>query len=98
MTNERKLISIKAFCSGHDIEQQFIHELVEYELIEVFEQENELWLPEEQLDALERMKRLRYELDINTPGIGAVMQLLHQLDELQKELNELRKMLAHTRQ
>jgi DNA-binding transcriptional MerR regulator len=42
------------------------------------------------LHALRRIQRLRSELGINLNGVGAILELLQQIEELQKELARLR--------
>ncbi|HHJ51213.1 MAG TPA: MerR family transcriptional regulator [Phaeodactylibacter sp.] len=73
---DQMYISIKSFCRAHEIGLDFIEEVLEYELIEVQKTEDDLLLPEEQLERLERILRLHYELGINMPGIDVILRLL----------------------
>jgi signal transduction histidine kinase len=82
----KKLILIEQFCKHHEIEFSFINSLQEFGLIEIVVFENEKYIPEEQLNDVEKMIRLHYELEINMQGIDAVFSLLKQINDLQQEL------------
>ncbi len=86
---ESKMISIRAFCAGHDIDWAFIEELLDFGLIELQAVEDDFFLPEEQLADLERMKRLYFDLGINAAGVGVVVQLLHRIEVLEEKLRRL---------
>jgi signal transduction histidine kinase len=82
----KKLILIEQFCKHHEIEFSFINSLQEFGLIEIVVIENEKYISEEQLNDVEKMIRLHYELEINMQGIDAVFNLLRQINDLQQEL------------
>lgn len=90
---ERTLISAKAFCTHHHIEISFIHSLHDIGLIEVTSAEEDYLLPQEQLEALEKMVRLHYDLNINLEGVDAIYHLLHRVEEMQHELSSLKNRL-----
>jgi hypothetical protein len=91
---ERTFVSAKAFCTHHRIELSFIHSLQEYGLIEVTTSGDEDYLlPQEQLEALEKMVRLHYDLHINLEGVDAIYNLLQRVEDLQHELAALRRRL-----
>ncbi len=79
-------ILISQFCTFHQIDNSFLEELQNYGLIEIIVQNNERYLPFEQLSSVEKMVRLHYDLDINMEGIDAITNLLTRIDELQHEL------------
>jgi hypothetical protein len=89
----RNYIRIKEFCSSHEIEESFVYELQEYEVIhlEIREQEHLLHLRE--LPRLEKMLRLHRELQINPEGLQAVDHLLRKVRDLQDEVKYLRNKL-----
>lgn len=80
------LIPIEALCTHYTIELSFIESLQEHGLIEVTVIENTPYLLEDQLNELEKMIRLRYDLNINPEGIDAIYHLLKQVHGLQREL------------
>jgi len=84
----RDLILIEHFCSNHDIEFSFIDSLHEFGLIEVIIHEDNRYLHQEQLNDVEKMMRMHYDLDINMQGIDVISNLLKRMDSLQKELIE----------
>jgi hypothetical protein len=90
---EKALVSAKAFCTHHHIELSFIHSLNDYGLIEVTTAEEDYLLPQDQLEALEKMVRLHYDLHINMEGIDAIYQMLQRVEGLQRELSLLRNRL-----
>jgi hypothetical protein len=90
---ERTFVSANAFCTHHRIEIAFIHSLHDYGLIEVTSAEEDLLLPREQLEALEKMVRLHYDLNINLEGIDAIYNLLQRMEILQREMKDLRSTL-----
>ena len=90
---ESTLISAKAFCTHHHIELSFIHSLRDFGLIEVTANNEDYLLSQEQLNALEKMVRMHYDLDINLEGIDAIYHLLQRLDEAQQQVTSLRNRL-----
>lgn len=90
---ERTFVSAKAFCTHHHIEIAFIHSLQDYGLIEVTAEDEDFLLPQEQLEALEKMVRLHFDLNINLEGIDAIYHLLHRVESLQREVVSLRRHL-----
>jgi hypothetical protein len=90
---ETTLISAKAFCTHHQIELSFIHSLHDYGLIEVTIAEEDYLLPPDQLEALEKLVRLHYDLHINLEGIDAIYHLLKRVEDMQREMAVLRSRL-----
>lgn len=90
---ERTFVSAKAFCTHHHIELTFIQSLQDYGLIETTSEAEEVLLPQEQLEALEKMVRLHFDLNINLEGIDAIYHLLQRVENLQREVISLRRKL-----
>ncbi len=87
---KRSLIRIIDIRDSHQMENHFIEELSAHGLIEVIVQENEEFLDEEQLSALEQYADWYYELEINIQGIAVAQRLLLKIEQLQQEVNRLR--------
>ncbi|RZF58124.1 chaperone modulator CbpM [Sphingobacterium corticibacterium] len=87
---ERTLIRIIDVCKSHKIELQFIRNLSSSGLIEVVVQDEEEFVKEEELKALEQFVTWHYDLEINLQGIEVAQHLLHKIDELQEEIKLLR--------
>lgn len=91
--NSNKFISIKTFCKIHGVDESFVYELSEYDVLQLRVKNEEAQLPIEELVVLERMVRLNKELDINPEGLHAVHHLLKKLNKLQEELFVLKRKL-----
>ena len=95
--NSKPYISIKSFCTAHEVEESFVQILHEYEVLVIEKRNKEQVVPLEALPTLEKMVRLNKELDINPEGLQAIHVLLKQIRELQEEVNLLkRKMNLYT--
>ena len=91
---ERRTIPAREFCQHHQIEITFIQSLHEYGLLQVETINDEEWLlRQDELEELERMVRLHYDLQINLEGLEAIHHLLQRVEGLQKELFSLRSRL-----
>src|ERR1043165_1432594 len=83
-------IAAKLFCFNHNIEYSFIDELHRFGLIEIEEEQDTVFIPEEQLPVLEKMVRLHVDLEINVKGIETINYLLQHMEHMQQEMTELR--------
>lgn len=87
------LISIEDFCSNYNIEISFISSLQQTGLIEITTIEEAYFIDEEQLQQLEKIVRLYYELGINLEGIETIIHLLQRIDSMQDEIIALKNRL-----
>lgn len=87
------LISIQQFCTHYNVPASFITALNEYELVEITITDNENYLKTNQLNDVEKMMRLHFDLDINLEGIDAIYNLLKQVEDLQSQITSLRNKL-----
>jgi len=85
----KNLISIQKFCSQYEIPLTFIHALHEYELIEIIVAKNKNYIEEAQINKIEKMIRLHYDLEINLEGIHVIDNLLDRLENLQSQITTL---------
>lgn len=88
------LISTEVFCSNHKIEIAFINSLQEYGLVEVTTIKETSYIDPDQLQNLEKILRLYYDLDINIEGIEAITHLLNRVNDMQREINVLKNKLS----
>jgi len=93
MTNE-EMVAAHEFCISHDIEESFLHSLCESGLLEITTVEETVFINRDSLPDLEKMVRLRYEMDINLEGIEAIYHLLEQVKAIQEEMKTLRTRLS----
>jgi hypothetical protein len=92
MKNEN-MISAAEFCECHHIEISFIDSLKETGLIEIATIEETSYIRESQLNDLEKIVRLYYDLDINIEGIDTVINLLQRMENMQHEIALLKNRL-----
>jgi len=92
MKNEH-MISAAEFCECHHIEISFIDSLKETGLIEIATIEEMSYIRESQLNDLEKIVRLYYDLDINIEGIDTVINLLQRMQDMQHEIALLKNRL-----
>lgn len=86
-------IRLSDFCQGHALEESFLYELHEVELIEIVEMEQQPVLQTAELDRVERLVRLHRDLEIGPQGLLAVDHLLSRMEQLREEVLELRRRL-----
>lgn len=86
-------ISIQQFCKTYNVPSSFINALHDYELVEITITENEHYLKTNQLNEVEKMMRLHFDLHINLEGIDVIYNLLKQVETLQAEITTLKNKL-----
>ena len=91
--NKGNMIPANEFCASHNIEITFINSLQEAGLIEITTINEAEYIHESQLNELEKIVRLYYELDINLEGIETVTHLLQRINDMQNEIMLLKNKL-----
>ncbi|RYY17919.1 MAG: MerR family transcriptional regulator [Chitinophagaceae bacterium] len=91
--NTENLVTAIDFCSCHQIEVSFIRTLSESGLIETTEIQQQVYLSRDELEKLERIVQLHYNMDINLEGVEAIDHLLGQIRRLQDEVTALKNKL-----
>ncbi|MDR6943294.1 chaperone modulator CbpM [Mucilaginibacter pocheonensis] len=86
------LITASDFCLYHNVTNSFIESLQEAELVEVTIIDDVVFIPETELQKLEKLVNL-YELDINIAGIEAIVHLLSKVEKMQEDMRSLRNRL-----
>ncbi len=87
------MIPANEFCTSHNIEITFINSLQEAGLIEITTISETEYIHESQLNELEKIVRLYYEMDINLEGIETVIHLLQKINDMQEEITLLKNRL-----
>jgi hypothetical protein len=87
------LIAIDEFCTIHNIEISFITSLQQTGLIEITTIKESAYIDPVQLEQLEKIIRLHFEMDINLEGIEAIYHLLQRITSQQEEIIALRNRL-----
>lgn len=88
-----ELIIIREYCIHSRIEPGFIKQLQNEGLIEIQVIDNESYIDTSQLKRLEQYVSWHYDLAINVEGIDVIRNLLNRMDDMQKEMNNLRQQL-----
>lgn len=87
------LISADEFCIGHQIEFSFMRNLQEFGMIQMITRQEVNYIPESELEKLERILRLHQDLEINMEGIDTISHLLQKISMMQAEITSLRNKL-----
>ncbi len=90
---QNELIIISDYCRKCNIDPSFIDLLEESGLIDILSEEGERCLSYSQLPDVEQYSRMFYDLSINIEGIDAIHHLLGRMEEMQREISELRNQL-----
>jgi len=88
-----ELIPVKDFCMHHNIEHSFISSLENSGLISVRFVKRSSFIHIDEMHKLEKFVRLHYDLDINLEGIETINYLLERIEEMQKEIVNLKNKL-----
>ncbi len=89
-----EMIAADEFCIHHNIELSFIHSLNKSGLLEILHTEEKIFVPVNQLNHLERLVRLYYEMDINLEGIETITYLLQRMNDMQQQIAHLSNRLS----
>jgi chaperone modulatory protein CbpM len=81
-----ELILAEKFCSYYKVEYSFLDSLQQVGLVEITSVEEADYISQSELQKLEQLTRLHYDLDINLEGIDAIANLLERVKQLQSEL------------
>ncbi|MCY7421445.1 MAG: chaperone modulator CbpM [Chitinophagaceae bacterium] len=93
MQNE-ELIAAQICCTHYNVEYSFISSLQQYGLLHISTIADERFIPATELQKLEKLIRLHYELDINFEGIEAISYLLDKVEHLQQDMQQMRNRLS----
>lgn len=84
------LVIINEYCTWSHIDPEFIQQLGDEGLIEINIVDNEQYIDLTQINKLERYVRLHYDLSVNVEGISVVQHLLENMDDMRKEIQQLK--------
>ena len=87
------MIVLEEFCTSHQVEVSFVRTLEEHGLIETIIVNETLCIQENELSKLEQIVRLHQELNINSEGVDAIINLLKRIEKMQNEITDLRNKL-----
>lgn len=87
---KQELIIVEEYCIQSEIEPDFIIQLKNEGLIEIYIVDNKRYIDSSQLRDIEQYARWYYDLSINIEGIDVIQNLLSRMTEMQKEISRLR--------
>ena len=90
----KQLISIHKLCESYQVSDSFFEELRQFELIPFETEADELMIDAAVLPEVEKIMRLRFDLNINLEGIDVIVNLLQQIEALKSEIAFLRNRLS----
>lgn len=90
---DSELIIISEYCKHSNIEKEFILLLEKEGLIEICQVDGQKYLLANELIELEKYARWYYDLSINIEGIDAIQTLLSKMEDMQNELDKLRRLV-----
>ncbi len=85
-----ELIIIDEYCIQSEIEPDFIIQLENEGLIEIYIVDDKRYIDSSQLRDIEQYARWYYDLSINIEGIDVIRNLLSRMTEMQEEISRLR--------
>jgi len=94
MMEAENMVPASEFCLYHNIELSFIYSLNESGLIDITNIEEKIFVPISQLKHLEKLMRLKNEMDINIEGIETITYLLQRIKEMQLHIVQLTNKLS----
>ena len=83
-------IAAEEFCSHYSVSLSFLESLQEHGLIRIESVQEQKKIPIDDLRELEKFIHLHFDMDINFEGIEAIQHLLEKLQDMSREINELR--------
>ena len=85
-----QVITVHDFCIYNDVEYAFIDHLQEAGIIEVTIIDETTCIPVDEIQKIERLARLHTQLEVNEPGLFVIDGLLDKVENMQREMAELR--------
>lgn len=92
--SQKKQIQLAEICLHYSIEESFIIDLNQHDLIVLVTVENELCIDEDDIVHLEKFIRLKNELNINSEGLDIIINLLSRIEKLEEELQSTQERLS----
>lgn len=83
------LIPIQLVCEYYNVPVAFINTLQEFQLIKIIVRNNDTYIHTKQINEIEKMMRLHYDLDINFEGLDVIYNLLKKVESLNENIIEL---------
>lgn len=92
MQNEN-LIPVELCRVQYNVDLSFIHSLYQHGFIHIVSVEQQQYIDSDELQTLEKLIRMHYDLDINIEGIEAINFLLDRVNNMKDEIAYLKSKL-----
>lgn len=91
--SEEKLILVNQLCEHYQVEMSFFSDLDEFGFIEIIKVEDSHFIYREKISKVEKIIRLKEDLNLNLEGVDTVLNLLDKIDALKAELDTIKSRL-----
>lgn len=91
--SEENLIMIERLCEHYEVERSLFSELRDFGILEIRSIEDAHFIHEDKISTVEKVVRMKKDLNINLEGIDTVLNLLEKISDLQEELNRVKNRL-----
>lgn len=85
-------IQIELFCEFHNVDIQTVYSFVKKGFVEVVKKEEYTFIPESDVENLERCIRLTNDLGVNMAGLEVIHNMRSRMIELRRELTYLKRL------
>jgi chaperone modulatory protein CbpM len=87
--NEKDFFTLEEFSELCELEIDFIRDLAQFGLVQVIVREEKEEIDSGNLDCVQIIKRLYFDLGVNKEGIEIILDMRNQILELQKRVGDL---------
>jgi len=84
--SHKNLISVNRLCEYYQVEISLFSELQEFGIIQLTTIKDTYFIKEDHISDVERVVRLKKDLNINLEGIDTILNLLNRIQSLQNRL------------
>lgn len=88
-------ISFIEVCKKLDISEDFILELLEHGLVENIQDVKNLNFDEKLINKIMKAQHFKSDLEVNTPGVMVILDLLDEVEQLRTEMDILKRHLDY---
>jgi hypothetical protein len=87
--DNQKYIPVEQICIHYEVPKSFLMNLKEYGLITMLVIKEEECIEMNEINKIEKIMRLHFDLNINMEGIDSVLHLLDKVNALQAQITAL---------
>ena len=91
--SKEKLILINQLCTHYQVEMSLFSDMHSFGIIELLTIEDSYYIHEDKISVVEKIIRMKKDLNINLEGIDIVLNLLEKINDLQTNLTAVKNRL-----